>query len=208
MNISTFLSFCISASLLTTMLASSIVLTPNSYAQVNNTAIPTSPENATAMNSNSTNKLMIIKLDDDRKKQFTMDHKYNDKNRNYDKINGTVNIMDTTYQAIASKFNITLAQAISSAEQTAGNNSYAMSASTEEKDGYLVYSIVLGNPEMKFHKVTVDPGNGQVLQTKELSMMDWMMMMHKEKMQENKGKQNTMMEMHQGYGKDKGYTHK
>jgi hypothetical protein len=31
---------------------------------------------------------------------------------------------------------------------------------------------------MEFTKVLVDPGNGQVLQTKPVSMMEWMMMMH------------------------------
>ena len=31
---------------------------------------------------------------------------------------------------------------------------------------------------MKFTKVLVDPGTGLVLQTKPLSMMDWMKMMH------------------------------
>jgi hypothetical protein len=43
---------------------------------------------------------------------------------------------------------------------------------------------------MKIYKVLVDPGNGQVLQTKELSIMDWMMIMH------SKGPHNMkMMEM-------------
>ncbi len=41
-----------------------------------------------------------------------------------------------------------------------------------------LYSRFLGPPDMKFNKVLVDPGNGQILQSKELSMMDWMMMMH------------------------------
>ena len=82
------------------------------------------------------------------------------------------------YQALGSKFNVSLTQAITTAEQTIGNGSNAMSANGEEKDGFLVYSIVVGTPDMKFYNVIVDPGNGQVLASDELSMMGWMMTMH------------------------------
>lgn len=118
------------------------------------------------------------------------------------KTNGTINIMNTMYQAIESKVNTTLTQAITTAEQAIGNSSYAISATGEEKDGFLVYSVILGSPDMKFFNVLVDPGNGLVLYTKELSTMDWMMMMH------SKGPHNMkMMEMMEGdhnYMKDKG----
>lgn len=208
MNIKTFLTFSISAILLTTTLVSAMPNTLNSFAQVNNATNPMPTNNVTSMDSNTTNQNMTMKLDDNRNKQFVMDYNYYDKNRNYEKINGTVNMMDTMYQAIESKFNVTLTQAITTAEQSVGNGSYAMSANGEEKDGYLVYSIVLGSPDMKFTKVLVDPGNGAVLKTEDMSIMEWMMMMHKEKIQDGKGKENMMMEIHQGYGKDKGYSHK
>ena len=60
-------------------------------------------------------------------------------NKTHEKINGTINIMNTMYQAIESKVNTTLTQAITTAEQHVGNNSYAMSANGEEKGGVLVY---------------------------------------------------------------------
>lgn len=209
MIIKTFLTFSISAILLTTMIVSAMPNTLNSFAQVNNATDNRMPtNNVTSMGSNTTNQDMTMKLDDNRKKQFVMDYNYYDKNRNYEKINGTVNMMDTMYQAIESKFNVTLTQAITTAEQSVGNDSYAMSANGEEKDGYLVYSVVLGSPDMKFTKVLVDPGNGAVLKIEDMSIMEWMMMMHKEKIQDVKGKENMMIEMHQGYGKDKGYSHK
>jgi uncharacterized membrane protein YkoI len=120
-------------------------------------------------------------------------------NKTHEKINGTIDIMNTMYQAIESKVNTTLTQAITTAEQHVGNSSYAMSANGEEKGGVLVYSIILGSPDMKFNKVLVDPGNGQVLQSKELSMMDWMMMMHSGGHEGMK-----MMDMHGDYGQGKG----
>jgi hypothetical protein len=121
-------------------------------------------------------------------------------NKTHEKINGTINVMNTMYQAIQSKVNTTLTQAITTAEQYIGNNSYAMSANGEEKGGVLVYSIILGSPDMKFSKVLVDPGNGQVLQSKELSMMEWMMMMHSGGGHEDMKK----MDMHGEYGQGKG----
>lgn len=98
--------------------------------------------------------------------------------KDYMKINGTINIMDTMFQAISSKVNITLTEAINTAEQAVGNNSHAVYAKADEKNGFLVYSILLCSSDMKFYKVIVDPGNGQVLLTKEISKMAWIMMMH------------------------------
>ena len=116
--------------------------------------------------------------------------------KKYEKINGTLNMMQTMFKAIGDKFNVTLPQAISTAEQSVGNGSYAMSVNGEEKDGFLVISVVLGSPDMKFTKVLVDPGTGLVLQKKPLSMMEWMKMMHSQG-HEDKG----MKGMHdEGYG--------
>jgi hypothetical protein len=121
--------------------------------------------------------------------------------KKHDKINGTIDMMSTMYQALGSKFNVSLAQAISIAEQNVGNGSNTMSANGEEKDGFLVYSIILGTPDMKFYNVIVDPGNGQVLASKEISMMEWMMTMHNTSGQ-NQGKDmGMMMGMHHGYDK-------
>ena len=115
--------------------------------------------------------------------------------KKYEKINGTLNMMQTMFKAIGDKFNVTLPQAISTAEQSVGNGSYAMSANGEEKDGFLVISVVLGSPDMKFTKVLVDPGTGLVLQKKPLSMMEWMKMMHSQGHEDKK-----MKGMHGEYG--------
>jgi uncharacterized membrane protein YkoI len=121
--------------------------------------------------------------------------------KKYEKINGTLNMMETMYQAIGEKINVTLSEAISTAEQSVGNGTMAMSANGAEKDGFLVFEILLGSPDMKFTKVLVDAGNGQVLQTEPVSMMEWMMMMH------SQGHGDMGMEgMHSGsYGDGQGY---
>ncbi len=98
----------------------------------------------------------------------------NYQNSNMDKKNVTVNgssinIMNTMYQAIASKMNVSLPQAINTAEKTIGNKSFAMEATTDVKNGYIEYSIILGTPDMKFYNVVIDPGNGKVLSLHQLS---------------------------------------
>jgi hypothetical protein len=91
-------------------------------------------------------------------------------------INGTINLEQTIFDAIGSKINTTLTQAITTAEKTVGNNSFAMAAFGGPHDEYLVYTIILGTPGMEFHKVIVDPGTGQVLASQELSHEEWMKM--------------------------------
>ena len=91
-------------------------------------------------------------------------------------INGTINLEQTIFEAIGSKINTTLTQAITTAEQTTGNNSFALAAFGGPHGPYLVYTIILGTPGMEFHKVIVDPGTGQVLTSQEMSPKEWMKM--------------------------------
>jgi hypothetical protein len=91
-------------------------------------------------------------------------------------INGTINLGQIIFETIGSKVNTSLTQAITNAEQSVGNNSFALAAFGGEHSGYLVYTIILGTPGMQFHKVIVDPGNGQVLASQEISHKEWMKM--------------------------------
>jgi hypothetical protein len=65
--------------------------------------------------------------------------------------------------------NTSLSQAMMTAEEAVGNNSFAIAAFGSDHRGTLVYTIILGAPGTDFYYVTVDPGNGQVLATEELS---------------------------------------
>ena len=91
-------------------------------------------------------------------------------------INGTINLQQTIFEAIGSKVNTTLTQAITTAEETIGNNSFALAAFGGPHGDYLVYTIILGTPGMEFHKVIVDPGTGQVLASQDMSQKEWMKM--------------------------------
>ena len=66
-------------------------------------------------------------------------------------VNSSINLVKSMYQGIASKFNVTLNQAINTAQKAIGNKSNALEATTGISNGYITYSIVLGTPDMKFY---------------------------------------------------------
>src|SRR3712207_4802086 len=110
MKTKSYLTFSIVAALLTTLSIASLSTTQNISAQINNTTNTTAGGDMNMTGQNMT---------------MRMDHQ-NYKDKKYEKINGTIDIMETMFQAISSKFNVTLPDAITTAEQSVGNNSYAM----------------------------------------------------------------------------------
>ncbi|HZA69391.1 MAG TPA: PepSY domain-containing protein [Nitrososphaeraceae archaeon] len=87
-------------------------------------------------------------------------------------INGTINLERTIFQAINSRINTSLTQAMSTAERSIGNDAFAVAAFGSEEGGYFAYRIILATPEMNFYWVKVDPGNGQILETEEVSQKE------------------------------------
>ena len=87
-------------------------------------------------------------------------------------INGTINLEQTIFQAINSRINTSLTQAMSTAERSIGNDAFAVAAFGSEEGGYFAYRIILATPEMNFYWVKVDPGNGQILETEEVSQKE------------------------------------
>ena len=209
MNTRNSFGFVILAGLLTAAIGFSPLATSNNvFSQTNSTSNSTTGMNMTMGGAGGAEDMMMMMRDNyDGKNMMGMGMGM--EHEKYEKINGTINVMETMYQAIESKFNVSLADAVTTAEQSVGNGTYAMSANGEEKDGFLVYAIILGSPDMKFTKVLVDPGNGEVLQTKDISMMEWMMMMHSQGHQDmgmkgmhggGGGYDKGMMGSGQGYG--------
>jgi hypothetical protein len=78
----------------------------------------------------------------------------------------------TIIEAIDFKVNTSLAQAITTAEQSVGNNSFALAAFGADQGGYLTYIIILGTPGTEFYNVLVDPGDGQILSSQERSQKE------------------------------------
>ena len=93
--------------------------------------------------------------------------------------NGTINLQQTIFNAIHSKVNTSLIQAMTTAERTVGNNSFAVAGFGGEYGGYFAYQIILGTPRMEFYTVLVDPGNGHILATQKVSAAE-LEKMHRE----------------------------
>ena len=69
----------------------------------------------------------------------------------------------------SSKINTSLTEAITTAQHTVGNYSFAVAAFGSEYGGYFAYQIILGTPRMEFYTVLVDPGNAHILATQKVS---------------------------------------
>jgi hypothetical protein len=82
---------------------------------------------------------------------------------------GSINLEQTTFEAIASKINTSLIQAMTAAEKSVGNNSFALAAFGNDLDGFFVYHLILGTPRMELYNVIVDPEKGEILATQETS---------------------------------------
>jgi hypothetical protein len=93
--------------------------------------------------------------------------------------NGTINLEQVIFQAINSRINTSLTQAMTGAERSVGNDAFAVAAFGSEENGYFAYRIILATSGMKFYWVKVDPGNGQVLETQQVSQKE-LDKMHKE----------------------------
>lgn len=91
-------------------------------------------------------------------------------------ITSSINLMSVISEAIGSNINVSLSDAALTAESSLGNGSHAASAELGENNGYLVYNVMVIDPNMNFSKVVVDPGNGEVLFNKQLSKEEHMMM--------------------------------
>ena len=91
-------------------------------------------------------------------------------------VTSSINLMNIISNAIGSQIKISLSNATTTAETSVGNNSHAVAAHIGDVNGYLVYTIFVLDPNMNFNTVIVDPGNGQVLSSKQMSMEEHLMM--------------------------------
>jgi hypothetical protein len=93
--------------------------------------------------------------------------------------NGTINLEQVIFQAISSRINTSLTQAVTTAEKSVGNDAFAVAAFGSEEGAYFAYRIILATPGMEFYYIKVDPGSGQILDTQEVSQKE-LDKMHKE----------------------------
>jgi hypothetical protein len=98
----------------------------------------------------------------------------NDTSQMQGKVNltGTIEVDKTIGEALKSKVNINILDAITTAQNSVGPNATAKEAELTEAHGYLVYKMKIIGEDMKKYKVIVDPGNGEILMKKEITWYD------------------------------------
>ena len=91
-------------------------------------------------------------------------------------VTGSINIMSIFTKAIGAQVKVSLSEAATTAETNIGNGSHAVAAHIGQENGYLVFGIKVIDSNMKFHKLLIDPADGKVLLSRELSPMESMKM--------------------------------
>jgi len=93
-------------------------------------------------------------------------------------ITGSIDFMSAITKAIASQIKTSLSDASNAAEKSIGNSSHAVGAHVSDENGYLVYVVAVVDSSGKVHKLIIDPANGKILLSRELSGFEALMMLH------------------------------
>jgi len=90
-------------------------------------------------------------------------------------ITGSVPLLPTMMQALKSRVHTSLNDATTTALKSVGGNSSAVAAFIRPENGFLVYNVIVLDSNNNIHRVIVDAGNGKVLSSQSMSMMNMMM---------------------------------
>jgi uncharacterized membrane protein YkoI len=90
-------------------------------------------------------------------------------------ITGSVPLLPTMMQALKSRVHTSLNDATTTALKSVGGNSSAVAAFIHPENGFLVYNVIVLDANNNIHRVIVDAGNGKVLSSQSMSMMNMMM---------------------------------
>jgi uncharacterized membrane protein YkoI len=90
-------------------------------------------------------------------------------------ITGSVPLLPTMMQALKSRVHTSLNDATTTALKSVAGNSSAVAAFIHPENGFLVYNVIVLDANNNIHRVIVDAGNGKVLSSQSMSMMNMMM---------------------------------
>jgi hypothetical protein len=87
-------------------------------------------------------------------------------------ISGSIPLQSTISQALRSEIQVSMAEAITTVQNTTGGNSSVVAAYLSPLQGFLVYNIGVIDANNTLYKLIVDPGNGEILYTSEGRQLD------------------------------------
>jgi hypothetical protein len=83
-------------------------------------------------------------------------------------ITAAISIIPTLVEAMKSKIQVNLNEAITDAMNSVGGNSTAVSASIQPERGYLIYRVIVLDNNNNVHMILVDPANGSIVSKQQL----------------------------------------
>jgi hypothetical protein len=83
-------------------------------------------------------------------------------------ITGSIKLMPTMFNSLASQIKVNLTDAIASAQKQLGEKSRIVMAHLGMENGYLTYTICAIDPDMNTRMLIIDPGNGKILLTQKM----------------------------------------
>jgi hypothetical protein len=141
--------------------------------QYNNSVL--AQQNSSTPSSSSNNRTMTMTVNPNNKQQSPFSMSSSSQN-----WTGSISLFSPIIDAFKSKIHTTLNDATTNAIKAVagGSNSSAVAAFIHPEGGFLVYDVFVLDSSNNIHRVIVDPGNGKVLSTQRMSIMDMMAMAH------------------------------
>jgi hypothetical protein len=93
-------------------------------------------------------------------------------------LQGSISILSPIVNGFKSLIHVSLNDAITTAQNSLGGNSTTVAAFIHPNKGFIVYDIFALDSNNNVHKIVVDPGNGKILFSEQMSIMDMMMLVH------------------------------
>ena len=93
-------------------------------------------------------------------------------------LTGSISIFSPIVNAFKSAIHVNLNDAITTAQEATGNNATTLAAFIHPYKGFIVYEVFTLDSSNNIHRVIVDPGNGKVLSSEQMSIIQMMMMVH------------------------------
>ncbi|HEY7080180.1 MAG TPA: PepSY domain-containing protein [Nitrososphaeraceae archaeon] len=93
-------------------------------------------------------------------------------------LTSSIKLLPAMMNGVHSQMKVSLSDAALAAQEEIGNSSQAVAANIGVEGGYLVYVICVVDPDMNLHIVMIDPGNGKVLLSQKVPMMQMINMMN------------------------------
>ncbi len=93
-------------------------------------------------------------------------------------LTGSISIFSPIISGFKSSIHVSLTDAIKTAENSIGNNSTTVAAFIHPDKGFIVYNIFALDYNSNAHRVIVDPGNGKILSSQQMSIIEMMKILH------------------------------